>query len=756
MLLWALMLAVATSLYAMVSMVHVHAAVDGSSCGSSGPVVLLRAGSFCPDATSGEFDRSDDHDAPSLLKTNGFSVGSSIMEAQWEDGDSDDVARDFDVGQYEWFRNDVTGEALPDMEQYIVSFSTDAFVAASDLLRDIDGQDSIPSAVLSFLPETSYHMLISSMAIDAFEAKLDALIDLKLEDTMSVDSEGIDHVILTPFEDRMKVAPEAYEIPEKQRLLAVAESGGGSDFDGGLTVLHPRDVFASMNSSLLQELELHDGMFGGGNRMFIKPGIENIETDSESRIGILITVIAPSMVGGAIDESYSVDMVEIVRAVEDYLREEDEGLSFSIEAGADDVLTVFLRNSKDEDGVLRTVERLASLPFVVWIEPKLNVFINNLQTAVVLQSGKTFDTPANKPVWGAGITGKGQVVGTGDTGVDVDSCFFSERDKRQNAGYFNSVNNNHRKILSYRVLANRDDDHGHGTHTAGSIAGVAFYDDADNPDFNSGSCPSCKLVVTDLGPLSEKETGLLRTPRTSMSSYYGYAQEKGAFIHSDSWGTETTAYTRMSRDVDYYAWINQYFLPIFSAGNLGVMLSEVSTVSDPATAKNAIAVGATLSPRSQSPTGFGEAFDLTISGRSSAGENAVLEKFNRPDVYRILRGTFGPRLSSDIIRNRFGANRIVVGEPLLGCSPLTNAAEVAGNTVLLKRGDCFFVEKAQFAEEAGAALVIIYNDLDGGFFKVRSPRVSSACQRLLPSKNEKALSRIVPASIDIIIRKSAL
>ncbi len=47
-----------------------------------------------------------------------------------------------------------------------------------------------------------------------------------------------------------------------------------------------------------------------------------------------------------------------------------------------------------------------------------------------------------------------------------------------------------------------------------------------------------------------------------------------------------------------------------------------------------------------------------------------------------------------------------------GCSPLDNAAEVAGKIVMLDRGRCAFTEKTQTAEDAGAIAVIIGNRED--------------------------------------------
>jgi extracellular elastinolytic metalloproteinase len=48
-----------------------------------------------------------------------------------------------------------------------------------------------------------------------------------------------------------------------------------------------------------------------------------------------------------------------------------------------------------------------------------------------------------------------------------------------------------------------------------------------------------------------------------------------------------------------------------------------------------------------------------------------------------------------------------------GCSPLTNAAQVAGNIALLDRGACPFVDKVKHAQNAGAIAVIVANNVAG-------------------------------------------
>ena len=55
-------------------------------------------------------------------------------------------------------------------------------------------------------------------------------------------------------------------------------------------------------------------------------------------------------------------------------------------------------------------------------------------------------------------------------------------------------------------------------------------------------------------------------------------------------------------------------------------------------------------------------------------------------------------------------NTTVPGTTTDGCSPFSNAADVAGKIVLIERGFCGFAVKARNATNAGAAAAVIYNN----------------------------------------------
>lgn len=59
---------------------------------------------------------------------------------------------------------------------------------------------------------------------------------------------------------------------------------------------------------------------------------------------------------------------------------------------------------------------------------------------------------------------------------------------------------------------------------------------------------------------------------------------------------------------------------------------------------------------------------------------------------------------------------VVVAQPLLGCTPLTNAAAVAGKVVLMARGTCGFADKVLQAQNANAKAILVHNSAAGNPF----------------------------------------
>ena len=134
--------------------------------------------------------------------------------------------------------------------------------------------------------------------------------------------------------------------------------------------------------------------------------------------------------------------------------------------------------------------------------------MQSAQPAPPLVGGRGGDSSSNNnldptvhPVWAAGIQGQNQVVGQGDSGLDHQHCFFNDPAVDWASGVsvvdtkrtFDSTV--HRKIRLYRAFADFLDANGHGTHTAGTLAGIPFgLDVAQGGGVDIGMAPAAKIA----------------------------------------------------------------------------------------------------------------------------------------------------------------------------------------------------------------------------------------------------------------------
>ena len=186
----------------------------------------------------------------------------------------------------------------------------------------------------------------------------------------------------------------------------------------------------------------------------------------------------------------------------------------------------------------------------------------------------------------------------------------------------------------------------------------------------------------------------------------------GARVHSDSWGTDSSAYDDLAADFDRFAWLHPDFLPVVAAGNAGAAGGD-GTVTSPAVAKNAVAVGATLTPTFTGSPEFesvterraGELLEVVVNPGSApppAGPRAPL---------RAVAASFGP--PADALATVASLKLVVATD---ACTAPAGAAAAAwsGAAVLAWRGNCSFGAKAAAAATAGASALILANDGPGG------------------------------------------
>jgi uncharacterized repeat protein (TIGR01451 family) len=225
-----------------------------------------------------------------------------------------------------------------------------------------------------------------------------------------------------------------------------------------------------------------------------------------------------------------------------------------------------------------------------------------------------------EPVWqDSGLYGAGQIVAVTDSGLDTGDMGTLSPDF---AG----------RIVATHVLSaggHWDDNLGHGTHVAGSVAGAGVQSGAnpaqhDYTDSFAGVAPEASLVIQafEADPDSGAAIGL-------PSDYYqifSQAYDDGARLHTNSWGdhtgpiTDTEAYhggyLYGSQRTDQFLWDHPDMAIFFAAGNDGVDGTPIylfdlipicpdgdgivnpDSLLAPGTAKNVITVGATESDRS--------------------------------------------------------------------------------------------------------------------------------------------------------------
>ncbi len=234
----------------------------------------------------------------------------------------------------------------------------------------------------------------------------------------------------------------------------------------------------------------------------------------------------------------------------------------------------------DESVLYNAINSVARVMSVEWIEPYPKYTLCNDQGIWICQSG-LYRQKAT-PVWDNGIHGEGQIVAVLDSGCDPDMCYFYDESQGLPS---ETPNYDQRKIVAYQNIGVTGDwdTHGHGTHTAGTVAGDNF----ENPiihDSGDGIAPGAKLVIQDLS-----YQGGFTVP-SSLFDVFQQAYDAGARAHSNSWRFHNSEYGTHAQELDDFVWQNRDFSIIFAMGNEG---PSSGTIGSPPVAKNCVSVGAT-------------------------------------------------------------------------------------------------------------------------------------------------------------------
>jgi len=292
------------------------------------------------------------------------------------------------------------------------------------------------------------------------------------------------------------------------------------------------------------------------------------------------------------------------------------GTPSAFEPGATVVTVSFPPEQADLPG---RVERLAHLHGVKAVETfALRQLYNNV--AVRLLDAEEVITPS-----GLGLSGRGELVGVADSGLDSGDPAAIHPDFAERIV----------AIRSWPVAADwsavvtngggddgpADTRSGHGTHVAGSVCGngavalAAGHEAIRGLAYGAGlvfQAIEQKLAWTDAYRQAyyrryrrnPPEFGLAGLP-ADLLPVFQQAYDAGVRIHNNSWGGgDFGAYDEYAAAVDRFMWYHKDFLILFAAGNDGVDGDrdgdvDTGTVSPPGTAKNCLTVGAAESVRAQ-------------------------------------------------------------------------------------------------------------------------------------------------------------
>ncbi|MFZ5596331.1 MAG: S8 family serine peptidase [Bacillota bacterium] len=257
-----------------------------------------------------------------------------------------------------------------------------------------------------------------------------------------------------------------------------------------------------------------------------------------------------------------------------------------------------------------------------------------------------------------GLTGKGQVVAVADSGIDKGSLEDIHPDLAAEPG-------KKPKIIMLKSLAGRsvpDDPLGHGTHMVGTIAGSGKASDGKY----MGIAPDAGIYFQAI--LDENGNA---APPTDIDKLFLPAYQAGARIHVDAWGSGPDRYSGNAMKADSFMLNHPDFLVIFGAGNSGP--GRASLTSE-ANSKNALVVGASVSPRPALDFSSGGTLDTAgFSSRGPAGDGRI-----KPDL--TAPGTSVISTKSSLVKGNLPDNNDYIR--MQGTSMA--AAVAAGSTALLR------------------------------------------------------------------------
>jgi len=249
----------------------------------------------------------------------------------------------------------------------------------------------------------------------------------------------------------------------------------------------------------------------------------------------------------------------------------------------------------------------------------------------------------SKFVTANGLTGEGQIIGLADSGLDTGSMGNLHPDLESVVGQKPRVI----MLKSWAGVETPADVSGHGTHMAGTLVGSG----KASAGKYTGVAPGASLYFQGIVDGNQNPA-----PPLDLKKLFEPAYQAGVRIQVNGWGKKQNSYVSSTAQIDEFVRDYTDFLMIFGAGNSG---AHEGSITAEANSKNALVVGASISPRpafeneirdsgevasfsSRGPTGDGRIKpELVAPGTSIISAASRLIEGNlagRPD-YTMLQGT---------------------------------------------------------------------------------------------------------------------
>lgn len=281
----------------------------------------------------------------------------------------------------------------------------------------------------------------------------------------------------------------------------------------------------------------------------------------------------------------------------------------------------------------------------------------------------------NNFITDSALNGSGQIIGLADSGLDTGSMSNLHPDLENPAGGKPKV----LMLKSWAGVETPADTEGHGTHMAGTLVGGGK---ASGGKY-AGLAPEANLYFQGIVDAEDNPA-----PPLDLRTLFQPAYEAGVRVHVNGWGRKKNTYNSPAAQIDNFVFNHPDFLAVFAAGNSGTQAGGLTTEAN---SKNALTVGASLSPRPvfDNVTG-GTASVAGFSSRGPAEDGRI-----KPEL--VAPGT-------NIIST---ASRVVEGS-LPGRPEYTTmhgtsmASAVTGGAAALLRQ--YFQEKAGMREPSAALL----------------------------------------------------